>query len=169
MDKIEKREFVASLNSDLSEANLVVITRQKGMTVVDTQALRKKMLEADAQFKVAKNTLVRIAVKDIDCEVLIPHLTGPTAIAYSKDFVAAAKVVCEYAKTNNKIEIVCGALGRKFLTSEAVQELAKLPSLNELRGKIVGIIQAPAVKIAGVVQAPAAQLARVFSAYATRD
>jgi len=168
VDKIEKREFVTSLSSDLSEANLVVIARQKGMTVVDTQALRKKMLEANAQFKVAKNTLVRIAVKDTDREVLIPHLNGPTAIAYSEDFVAAAKVICEYAKTNNKIKIVCGALGNKFLTSDAVQELAKLPSLNELRGKLVGIIQAPAVKVACVVQAPAAQLARVLSAYATR-
>ncbi len=169
MNRLEKREFVTSLSSDLAEAELVVVTRQVGMTVSETQALRRKMLEANAYFKVAKNTLVRIAVKGTRHESLTSHLSGPMALAFSSDPVTAAKIVCEYAKGNDKIEVICGVMGDQFLDARAVQNLAMLPSLDELRGKLVGLVQAPATKVAGVIQAPASQLARLFSAYATKS
>jgi len=169
VNKQEKRDFVTSLTSDLAEANLVVVTRQKGMSVTETQALRRKMREANAHFKVAKNTLVRIAIKDTRHESLTPYLTGPMALAYSADPVAAAKIACDYANSNNKVEIICGVMGDQFLDTQAVQALAKLPSLDQLRGTLIGLLQAPATKVAGVVQAPASQLARLFSAYANKS
>jgi len=169
VDRLEKREFVTSLSSDLAEANLVVVTRQVGMTVTETLALRRKMREVNAHFKVAKNTLVRIAIEGSRHESLKPYLTGPMALAFSADPIAAAKIVCEYANGNDKMEIVCGVMGDQFLDANGIQALAKLPSLDELRGKLIGLIQAPATKVAGVVQAPASQLARVFSAYASKS
>lgn len=169
MDKLEKRDFVTSLSSDLAEATLVVAVRQSGMTVTETQSLRRKMREANAHFRVAKNTLVRLAIRGTPHETLAAHLKGPTALAYSFDPVAAAKIACEYAKGNTKMEIIGGVMGGQSLDAQAVQALATLPSLNELRGKLVGLIQAPATKIAGVLQAPASQLARVFSAYASKN
>ena len=169
MDKLEKRDFVTSLSSDLAEAKLVVAVRQVGMTVTETQSLRRKMRESNAHYKVAKNTLIRLAVRGTPHESLDPHLKGPTALAYSSDPIVAAKIAYEYAKGNDKIEIICGVMESQFLDANAVQMLAMLPSLDQLRGKLVGLIQAPATKIAGVLQAPAGQLARVFSAYANKS
>lgn len=169
MNRLEKKEFVKTLSSDLAEANLVLVTRQRGMTVAETQALRRKMREGEAHFKVAKNTLARLAVKGTRHEPLIPYLTGPMALAFSRDPIVAAKIVCDYAKSNDKIKVICGVMGDQFLDEDAVQALAKLPSLDELRGKIVGLIQAPATKMVGVLQAPTSQLARLFAAYAKKS
>lgn len=162
---LEKETFVTSLRAAIESAGIVIVTRQTALTVAESTDLRTKMRDAAANFKISKNTLARIAIKGLPCEVLSTHLTGPTGIAYSKDPVAAAKVIANFAKNNEKLEIVCGFFGQTFLDATAIQSLAKLPSLNELRGKIIGLIQAPATKVAGVVQAPAGQLARVFSAY----
>jgi large subunit ribosomal protein L10 len=123
------------------------------------------MREAGASFKVAKNTLARLAVKVLDCEVITDHLTGPTAIAYSADPVAAAKIIAAFAKGNDKMKILGGSFKGKALSAADVQQLASLPSLDELRGKLIGLIQAPAGKIARLAQEPAAQLARLCSAY----
>lgn len=169
MEKHEKEAFVTSLRSALESAECVVITRQSGLTVTESSDLRAKMRAADASFKVAKNTLAKIALEGLPFEDLKEHFEGPTAIAYSKDPIAAAKVVADFLKTNKKMEIVAGAFGSKILDVSGVEALAKMPSLNELRGKIVGLLQAPATKVAGVVQAPAGQLARVFAAYASKD
>lgn len=168
MERNEKEAFVASMRSSLEGSSIVVLTRQSGLTVGEVQSLRSKIREAGASYKVGKNTLTKIALKDTPNESLSEHLKGPTALAFSPDPVAAAKATVDFAKGNSKLEVVCGVLNGQYLDSEAVTALAKLPSLDELRGKIIGVLQAPATKLAGVTQAPAGQLARVFSAYADK-
>ena len=169
MDRAQKTELVSELNRTFSEVGVVVITRNLGLTVAQSTDLRTKMRAAGANYKVAKNRLAKIAAEGTDYSVLADLLTGPTALASSTDPVAAAKVIAEFAKTNDKLEIVGGAMGKLLLNPEGVKALASLPSLDELRGKIVGLLQAPASKLAAVTQAPAAQLARVFKAYAEKD
>ena len=166
MDRSQKAESVAFLNSVFSEAGAVVITRNLGMTVAQSTALRTKIREAGATYKVAKNRLAKLAVAGTDYEGIGDFFTGPTAIAASADPVAAAKAVIEFAKTTDKIEIVGGAMGGQVLDAEGVKALASMPSLDELRAKLIGLIQAPATKIAQLTTAPAAKLARVFGAYA---
>ena len=168
MDRSQKEELVASLHQTFSETNLVVITQQSGMTVAEVSDLRRKMLAAGASYKVTKNRLTRLALEGTKFEALKELFTGPTAVAVSADPVAAAKVCVAFAKTNEKLIIVGGAMGETKLDPQAIQALATLPSLDELRGKLIGVLQAPATKVAGVVQAPAAQLARVFSAYGSQ-
>ena len=169
MDRGKKEALVAELRQTFDENELVVVTHQSGLTVAEASDLRRKMREAGARFKVTKNRLAKLALKDTKFEHLTDDFTGPTAIAVSVDPVAAAKVAVEFANKNEKLQIVSGALGEKGLDADGVKALAKLPSLDELRGKIVGLLQAPAGKLASVTQAPAAQLARVFGAYAAKD
>jgi len=169
VNRTEKQELVADLHKVFAGTNLVVVTQQSGLTVGEASALRKNMREAGAGYKVTKNRLTRLALKGTQFEALQPLFTGPTAIAFSDDPVAAAKVCVEFIKTNEKLTIVGGALAGEGLDTGRITELAKLPSLDELRGKLIGLLQAPATKLAGVTQAPAAQLARVFSAYAAKD
>ena len=166
MDRSQKAESVASLNAVFSEAGVVVVTRNLGLTVAQSTNLRNKIREAGASYKVAKNSLAKLAIKDTDYVGLNDLLTGPTALASSVDPVAAAKAVVEFAKTNDKIEIVGGSMGSLVLNVDGVKALASLPSLDQLRGTIIGLVQAPATKIAQLATAPAAKLARVFSAYA---
>ncbi len=169
MDRAQKSELVEELNSTLSTMGVVVVTRSKGLTVKQSTDLRTKMRDAGASYQVAKNRLAKIAIQGTPYASIGTMLTGPTGLAYSNDPVAAAKIAVEFAKTNDKFEIVGGAMGDTVLDPAAVTALASLPSLDELRAKIVGLIQAPATKIARVVQAPAAQLARVFAAYAAKE
>lgn len=166
MNRNEKQQFVSELNSSLQSAGLVVVTRQSGMSVSDVNELRSKMRELGAEYRVVKNTLARIAFKGTPYESLADKLSGPTALAFSEDAIAAAKAAVNYANDSSKFEVICGGLGDKELALEDVKALASLPSLDELRGKLVGVITAPAAKVARVVQAPASQLARVFAAYA---
>ena len=169
MDRAQKSEQVAALNRTLNETSVVVVTRNLGMTVAQSTALRVKMREAGASYKVTKNSLARIAAEGTPYVSLSDLLVGPTALATSVDPVAAAKVAVEFAKTNDKLEIVGGAMGDTVLDIAGVKALAALPSLDELRAKIVGLIQAPATKVVSVLQAPAGQLARVFGAYAAKE
>ena len=166
MDRSQKAEAVAFLNEVFSGAGAVVITRNLGMTVAQSTALRLKIRDAGATYKVAKNSLAKLAVAGTDYEGLGEFFTGPTAIAASTDPVAAAKAVIEFAKTTDKIEIVGGSMGTQVLNADGVKALASMPSLDELRGTLIGLIQAPATKIAQLTTAPAAKLARVFGAYA---
>ena len=166
MDRSQKAESVASLNAVFSEVGVVVITRNLGLTVAQSTQLRTKIREAGASYKVAKNRLAKLAIQNTDYAGIGDLLTGPTAIAASVDPVAAAKVVVEFAKTNDKLEIVGGSMGSQVLTPEGVKALASMPSLDELRAKLIGLVQAPATKIAQLSTAPAAKLARVFGAYA---
>ncbi len=168
MNRREKEEFISSLQEHLSSAALVVIARQSGLTVSEATNLRNQMREANAEFKVVKNTLARIAFKDTKFSSAIDLLSGPTAIAYSVDSVAAAKVAINFSEKNEKLQVVGGALGEKLLSEQQVKALAKLPSLDELRAKLMGTIQAPARQLASVIQAPARQVVQVVSAYAKK-
>jgi large subunit ribosomal protein L10 len=169
MDRAQKSEQVAALNRTLNETSVVVVTRNLGMTVAQSTALRVKMREAGASYKVTKNSLARIAAEGTPYTTLHALLVGPTALSTSVDPVAAAKIVVEFAKTNDKLEIIGGAMGETVLDVNGVKALAALPSLDELRAKIVGLLVAPPTKVASVLQAPAGQLARVFGAYAAKE
>ena len=166
MDRTEKREFVAGLNAALSDTSMVVVTRNQGLTVAEATELRRRMRAAGATFKVAKNRLALLALDGTRFDGIKPLLTGPTALAWSTDPVAVAKTAVEFARTNDRFVLVGGALGAQTLNADGVKALAELPSLDELRARIVGMISTPATRIAGVLQAPAGQLARVFGAYA---
>lgn len=168
MDRSQKEELVAELHKTFVDAEMVVVTHYTGLSVSEMEDLRTQMLEAGAGFKVTKNRLTRLALKDTKFEGMTDMFKGPTGIAFSADPVSAAKVAVKFAKDNEKLVVVGGALGEEQLDVTAIKALAILPSLDELRGKIVGLIQAPATKIAGVTQAPAAQLARVMGAYASQ-
>ncbi len=169
MDRSQKADAVAQLSDVFKESGVVVVTRNLGLTVDQSTALRTKMREAGASYKVAKNRLAKLALKDTDYEGIDEYLTGPTALGYSEDPVAAAKAVVEFAKTTDKLEIVGGSMGAQKLDEAGVRSLASMPSLDELRGTIVGLVNAPATKIARVVNEPAAKLARVFGAYGAKE
>ena len=169
MDRSQKAESVAALNAVFNEVGLVVVTRNLGLSVKQSTDLRSKMREAGGTYKVAKNRLAKLALKDTQYQAIEEYLTGPTALAWSTDPVAAAKAAVDFAKTNDKLEIVGGAMGSTQLNAEGIKALAAMPSLDELRGTIVGLINAPATKVAQLVDAPAAKLARVFGAYGAKE
>ena len=169
MDRARKEELVTELSQSFAEAALVVVTQQTGLTVSESTELRSRMREAGAGYKVTKNRLAKLALAGTPYEPITDLFSGPTAIAYSADPVAAARVAVSYAKENDKLIVVGGAMGDTLLDENAVKALASLPSLDELRSKLVGLLNAPATKVAGVLQAPAGQLARVFGAYANQD
>ena len=169
MDRSQKADLVDELKNVFSETSVVVVTRNLGLTVAQSTDLRLKMRDAGAQFKVAKNRLALIALDGTRYSPIGDLLKGPTALATSTDPVAAAKVAVDFAKTNDKFEIVGGAMGDTVLDVDGIKALAALPSLDELRGTIIGLIQAPATKIARTVSEPGAQLARVFGAYGAKE
>lgn len=169
MDRAKKEALVTELHETFEANNLLILTHQVGLSVVEVSELRQQMREAGGSFKVTKNRLAKIALKGTKFEGLTDQFTGPTAVAVSEDPVAAAKVAVEFAKKNDKLTVLCGGLGEDTLDAAQVQALAKLPSLDELRGKLVGLLQAPAQKIASVLQAPSGQLARVFGAYGNSE
>jgi len=169
MDRSQKAESVAALNAVFNEVGVVVVTRNLGLSVGQSTDLRTKMRDAGASYKVAKNRLAKLALKDTQYEGLEEFLNGPTALAWSTDPVAAAKAAVDFAKTNDKLEIVGGAMGSTVLDAAGVKALASMPSLDELRGKIVGLINAPATKVVQLVNAPASKLARVFGAYGAKE
>ena len=169
MDRSQKAETVAALNATFNEVGVVVVTRNLGMSVAQSTALRLKMRDAGASFKVSKNSLARLAIANTNYAGIGDMLTGPVALGTSVDPVAAAKITVEFAKTNDKLEIVGGAMGSLVLNADGIKALASLPSLDELRAKVIGLVQAPATKLAQLATAPAAKLARVFGAYATKE
>ena len=169
MDRSQKADAVASLNAVFNEVGVVVVTRNLGMSVAQSTTLRTKMRDAGATYKVAKNSLAKLALNDTQYTGLGEYLTGPTALAWSVDPVAAAKAAVDFAKTNDKLEIVGGSMGRQVLDEAGIKALAALPSLDELRAKLVGLVNAPATKVVQLVNAPASKLARVFGAYAAKE
>ena len=169
MDKAEKAEVVEELKSVFANAGSLVVAHYTGMTVAQMNDLRGRMRAAGASFRVSKNRLAVRALQGTPVEGIAHLFKGPTGIAYSKDPVAASKVAVAYAKDNEKLVILGGSVGSTSLDAEGVKALATLPSLDELRGKLVGLILAPATKIAGVIQAPAGQLARVIAAYSKKE
>lgn len=169
MDRSQKAESVAQLNAVFNEVGVVVVTRNLGLTVAQSTDLRAKIGDVGASYKVAKNRLARLALKDTPYEGLEEYLSGPTALAWSLDPVAAAKAAVDFAKTNDRLEIVGGSMGGQLLDEAGIKALASLPSLDELRAKLVGLVNAPATKVAQVLNAPAAKLARVFGAYGAKE
>jgi large subunit ribosomal protein L10 len=169
LDRTEKREFVAGLNQALAATSMIVVTRNAGLTVEEATELRRRMRAAGAVFKVAKNRLTNLALEGTRFDGIKPMLKGPTALAWSTDPVSVAKTAVEFARTNEKFVLIGGALGAQTLNADGVKALAELPSLDELRARLVGMIATPATRIAGVLQAPAGQLARVFGAFAKKD
>jgi large subunit ribosomal protein L10 len=164
VNRQEKAELIETLQSTLNASTTIVVTHQVGMTVAESSDLRGKMRAAGAGFKVTKNRIAKLALKGTRYEELEGLFTGPTAIGMSEDPVAAAKALVDYAKGNDKLTIIGGSMDGKILDKAGVEALAKMPSLDELRGKLVGLLQAPAAKIARVTQAPAGKVARVIKA-----
>lgn len=168
MDRAQKAELVASLNQVFKDTGVIVVAHYAGLNVADMTALRARMREAGASVRVAKNRLAKLALKGTDVETIADLFQGPTVIAYSNDPVTAPKVAADFAKTNQNLVILGGAMGSTSLDSDGVKALAALPSLDELRGKLVGLIASPATRVAQVLAAPAGQLARVVGAYADK-
>lgn len=168
MNRTEKAALVAELHDLFEQRSFVAVAHYKGLTVNDMETLRNQMREAGAGFRVTKNRLTRLALQGTKFEGLGDLFIGPTAIAFSDDPVSAAKVCAEFSKTNDKLVLLGAGMGEQVLDAAAITALSKLPSLDELRARIVGMINTPATRIAGVTQAPAGQLARVVQAYATK-
>ncbi len=168
MNRTEKIKFIDGLRQSLANASLVVVVQQKGLSVSQMGSLRTKIREHDAHLKVTKNTLARLTVQGTDQQGLSPFFNGPMALAYSSDPVAAAKVVVEFSKENDKLQVLGGYLNGAILEAQEIQHLASLPSLDALRGKIVGLISTPARNLASLVQAPGSQIARVIQAFTSK-
>lgn len=169
MTRTQKQQVVETTHATLSDAGVLILVHNKGMTVAEVSELRRRMREAGASYKVVKNRLAKRGMEGTKYEAVTSLMKGPTVMATSADPVSAAKVLVEFAKTNDKLVILGGAFGEKALDVKTVEQLAKLPSLNELRAKILGMIQTPATRIAGVLQAPGGQLARVIAAKAKKE
>jgi len=166
VDRTAKKELANEMNAVFKAAGVVVVTRNAGLTVAEMSDLRRQVRAAGARFRITKNRITKLALDGTSYQSIGPLLKGPTGIAYSADPVAAAKVVVGFALKNEKLTVVGGALGTSPLDADGVKALATLPSLDELRGKLIGLLQAPASKIARVLNAPAGQVARVLAAYA---
>lgn len=168
LSRVEKQDIVQEVQAHLNEATSLILVHNNGMTVAQVSELRRRMREAGASYRVVKNRLAKLALVDTQFANISDMFSGPTAMATSKDAVAAAKVAVEFAKTNDKLVIVGGAFANTKLDIKGVETLAKMPSLDELRAKLVGMLQTPATRIAGVLQAPGGQLARVIAAYSAK-
>lgn len=169
MDRTEKKASVAALNEVFRTTSVVVVAHYAGLTVAQMQTLRRQMRAAGGVVQVAKNRLVKIALEDTDMASIAALLKGPTLLAHSQDPVVAAKVAVTFARDYEKLVILGGAMGKTTLNAEAIRSLATLPSLDELRARLVGLIQAPATKLAQLTTAPASKLARVVKAHAKKD
>ncbi len=163
MDRMQKEALVTQTRETLQQAAVVVVTQQTGLTVGEVTNLRREMRAANANFKVIKNTLAQIAIEGTALECLKEHFSGPTAVAYSDDPISAPKVIDNFAKKNEKLKVVAGALAGKVLSADEVKALASMPSLDELRGMLVGLIMAPATKVVRTIKEPSAKVARVIS------
>lgn len=169
MNRAEKKEWISDANGLFGGAEIVIVAHYQGLTVAEMSKLRGQVRTAGASFRVTQNRLTKLALAGTQYEALKDLFTGPTAVAFSNDPVAAAKVIAGFSKDNEKLKLVGGAFGKQVLSQADIKQLATLPSLDELRAKILALINTPATRIAGVLQAPAGQLARVFGAYATKE
>jgi len=164
MDRMQKEALVTEMGKKLSDAELVIVTKQSGLTVGEVSNLRSQVRGCQAEYRVVKNTLSRLAVKGTKYEGIIKHLQGPTSLAYAKDPVGIAKALSEFANGNKKLEILGGMLGDREMSVDDINTLAKIPSMEELRATIVGVLVAPASKIARLMKEPASRVARVTAA-----
>lgn len=168
MDRAEKKELIETLHASFKDTGTIVVAHYAGMTVAHMTDFRKRVKDAGGSVKVTKNRLAKLALKDTDAAGIADLFKGPTVVAYSKDPVAAARVAVKYAKDNDKLVILGGTMGKNVLDLNGVKALADLPSLDELRAKLIGLLNAPATKIARTVKEPGAKLARVIQAKASK-
>jgi large subunit ribosomal protein L10 len=169
LERAEKREVVTALHDVFAKTGVVVVAHYAGLTVAQMTKLRSEMRSAGGRVKVAKNRLVKLALEGTDAKGIADLLKGPTCLAFSVDPVAAPKIAVKFAKANEKFVILGGSMGSTALDAKGVNSLADLPSLDELRGTLIGLLQAPASKIARTLNEPGAQLARVFGAYGNKE
>jgi large subunit ribosomal protein L10 len=167
VDRAAKRELVTSLHTEFKDTGAIVVAHYAGLTVAQMTDYRRRIKDAGGKVKVAKNRLAQLALKDTDAAAIADLFKGPTCVAFSKDPIAAAKVAVKYAKENNKLVILGGTMGATVLDPDGVKALAELPSLDELRAKLIGLLNAPAAKIARTIKEPGAKLARVIQAKAS--
>jgi len=168
VDRAGKKELVDSLHASLKDTGTIVVAHYAGMTVANMNDFRTRVKAAGGSVKVTKNRLAKLALKDTDASGIIDLFKGPTVVAYSADPVTAAKIAVQYAKINDKLVILGGTMGKNVLDPAAVKALAELPSLDELRAKLIGLLNAPATKIARTIAEPGAMLARVIQAKASK-
>ncbi len=168
MDKTQKKQVVDSINAGVAEAASLVVVHYKGLTVEEITNLRRNIGKLGGEFRVAKNSLTKLALKGTKYEIVQELLAGPVAIAYSKDPVSAAKGIVEFANDNEKLVILGGAIGEEPIDVDGIKKLAKLPSIDQLRARIIGMINTPATRIARLLKEPGSQIARVVSAHATK-
>jgi len=169
VDRAGKKELIDTLHASLKDTGTIVVAHYAGMTVAHMTEFRKRVKEAGGSVKVTKNRLAKLALKDTDAAGIIDLFKGPTVVAYSKDPVTAARISVKYAKDNDKLVILGGTMGKNVLDPQGVKALAELPSLDELRARLIGLLNAPATKIARTVMEPGAQLARVIQAMASKS
>ena len=168
VDRAAKQELVTTLHDVFKDTGVIVVAHYAGMTVAQMTEFRKRMKEAGGTVKVAKNTLAVLALKETNSEGISNLFKGQTCIAYSSDPMVAARIAVKYSRENDKLVILGGAMGSNILDSASVKALADLPSLDELRAKLIGLLNAPATKIARTVKEPGAKLARVIQAKASQ-
>ena len=169
ISRAKKVEIAEDVSARLNDSEVMIITKNNGMTVAQVSELRNKAREAGASYKVAKNRIIKRVLPESNYSSLEQYFTGPTGITTSADPVGAAKTVVEFAKANEQLEIIAGAYGDQELDIAGIKNLASMPSMDELRAKIIAMLTTPATRIAGVTQAPAGQLARVISAYSKKE
>lgn len=168
MDRAAKSELVASLHNVFEDTGVVVVAHYAGLTVAEMTDYRQRMKQAGGHVKVAKNRLAKLALQDTPAVGITDLFTGPTCIAYSQDPITAAKIAVSYAKENDKLVILGGTMGESVLDEKGIKALAELPSLDELRAKLIGLLNAPATKIARTIKEPSAKLTRVIQAKASQ-
>jgi large subunit ribosomal protein L10 len=168
MERAVKREVVTSLQASFSGAGSIVVAKNAGLTVADLETLRRQMKQAGGQVKVAKNRLAKLALKDTETADISALFTGPTVVAFAKDPMTAPKVASAFADKNQKFVVLGGAMGKTGLDANNVKALATMPSLDQLRATLAGMLKQPATRIASILQAPGGQVARVLSAYADK-
>ncbi len=168
MDRTEKTELVKSLVSDFNSSEVIVVAHYTGLNVSEMENLRVQMKQAGGQVKVAKNRLAKLALKETQNADISELFKGPTLVAYSNDPVTAPKIAVNFAKGNEKLVILGGAMGETELDADGIKSLASMPTLDELRAKIAGLLTRPSANIAAILQAPGGQVARVISAYSDK-
>jgi large subunit ribosomal protein L10 len=168
VERAEKRELVDALQSSFAGAGSIVVARNAGLTVADLETLRKQMKQAGGSVKIAKNRLAKLALKETDTADISALFQGPTVVAFATDPMTAPKVAAAFADKNQKFEILGGAMGKTGLDVNNVKALATMPSLDQLRATLAGMLKQPATRIASILQAPGGQIARVLSAHAEK-
>ena len=159
MNKEQKKNYITEMTANFENSEAVLVTHYQGLTVKQLDELRKQMRKHGIQFKITKNRITKLALEKTKCKDLANLFTGPTAVALSKDAISTAKILTKFSKENNNLKILGGIMGKEILDVEAVANVATLPTLDEARAKIIGILRLPAQKIVSILLAPASKIA----------